>query len=105
MCDNQGCKIGFDYVLRDDNGVFVAAISISWFGTYSLREVETIVVREALISWIKGLNMNFVQVELDSLLVIQDLNIECMECSFDIILDDIRSNYYKQFFSNVYFFC
>nr|GMD88427.1 uncharacterized protein LOC109155154 [Ipomoea batatas] len=81
--------IGLGFILRNDNGRFVAAREQMWQGLYNAKEAEAIAVREAL-SWIKELNIDYVQVETDALLVIQGLQKNSCVSSFDLILEDIH---------------
>nr|GMD20329.1 uncharacterized protein LOC109155154 [Ipomoea batatas] len=81
--------IGLGFILRNDNGGFVAAKEKMWQGLYNAKEAEALAVREAL-SWIKELNIDHVQVETDALLVIQGLQKNSCISSFDLILEDIH---------------
>lgn len=67
-------KMGFGFVLRDENASFIAAKEVPWEGFFSPSEAEAIAVREAL-KWIKVLHLDQVQVETDCLKVVQSIGI------------------------------
>lgn len=76
-------------MLRDSLGTFVAARQIPWKGNLQAKEAEAIGVREAL-KWIKNLNLEMVQVEMDAQLVFQSLKSQNPISSFDLIINDIN---------------
>lgn len=44
---NDTGKMGFGFILRDDNGNFIAAKSVPWKGMLKANEAEAMTVREA----------------------------------------------------------
>nr|GMD59832.1 uncharacterized protein LOC109184133 isoform X1 [Ipomoea batatas] len=87
---NKGLNTtGLGFILRNDECYFMAAKEQVWRGQLQSREAEVISIREAL-KWIKGMNIDHVQVETDVLLVIQRLNNYNLISSFDLVLEDIR---------------
>ncbi|XP_019181959.1 PREDICTED: uncharacterized protein LOC109177106 [Ipomoea nil] len=87
--DSTHRKMGFGLLLRDANGCFVAARQIPWHGLFRSDEAEVMGVKEAL-KWLKELNVDCVEVEMDGPKVITRLQICKVFTSFDLILDDIR---------------
>ncbi|KAL8518457.1 hypothetical protein ACS0TY_009727 [Phlomoides rotata] len=65
-------QMGINMVLRDDNGEFIACKSLVIPGVYAVGLGEAIGVYEAL-SWIKGLGMERVVVEMDAKLVFEGM--------------------------------
>lgn len=51
--DEENGRMGFGWVLRDEEGVFKAAVSKVWRGAFLSREAEAVAIRETL-SWIKA---------------------------------------------------
>ncbi|XP_019181954.1 PREDICTED: uncharacterized protein LOC109177101 [Ipomoea nil] len=87
--DSTHRKMGFGLFLRDANGCFVAARKIPWHGLFRSDEAEVMGVKEAL-KWLKELNVDCVEVEMDAPKVITGLQSCKVFTSFDLILDDIR---------------
>lgn len=73
--------MGFGWILCDNK----ATNSRSYKSAYPPREVGVLAIREAL-SWLKDQNMEKVQVESDTLLIIQSLELIDDESFFDLIL-------------------
>nr|GMC92116.1 uncharacterized protein LOC109155154 [Ipomoea batatas] len=87
---NKGLNsTGLGFILRNEDGNFLAAKEQKWSGIFQPREAEAISIREAL-KWIKVMNVDRVQIETDALLVIQGLNNPKLISSFDLVLEDIR---------------
>lgn len=87
--DNNSRTTGFGFIIRDHNGLFVAAAGMNCNGLYHPKMAEAIGIREAL-NWIKSLGVTKVQVESDALTVIQNINSQSDWTSFDFIIEDIR---------------
>ncbi|XP_031091127.1 uncharacterized protein LOC115996126 [Ipomoea triloba] len=81
--------MGFGWILRDDQGSFVAAVSTPWYGLFSVKEAEAIAVREAL-SWLKANNISHCDVEIDALQITQRLSSPLFYSHFDLILLDVK---------------
>nr|GMC67927.1 uncharacterized protein LOC109167502 [Ipomoea batatas] len=64
--DNNGMWIERGWVLRDDKGKFIAAMSVPGNGVFTPSEAEGMAIREAL-SWLKEKGITKVQVETDAL--------------------------------------
>nr|GMD06060.1 uncharacterized protein LOC109186215 [Ipomoea batatas] len=88
--NKQGSCMGFACVLTNEFGGFVAAKGTQWRGVFSPREAEAVAVREAL-SWLKSHNFDKVQIETDSLQVVQGINACKGDSSFHLILRDIKN--------------
>ncbi|KAH9648318.1 reverse transcriptase domain-containing protein [Citrus sinensis] len=94
-------KISYGAVIRNSDGAFIAARSDSFIGSFGAREAEAIGVREIL-SWLKGLPVFPVIVEMDSLQVFNALTIASFSPNgFDLIIDDCRA--LAQFLGDVTF--
>ncbi|XP_019149927.1 PREDICTED: uncharacterized protein LOC109146734 [Ipomoea nil] len=87
--DEKNNKMGFDWILRDDEGQFLAAKGMCISGLYSVKEAEAVCIREAL-SWLKGTSMGDVDIETDSQLVYFALRSNSFISSFGFIIDDIK---------------
>ncbi|XP_031099864.1 uncharacterized protein LOC116004068 [Ipomoea triloba] len=70
--DTQHAKLGFGWVLRDEQGHFIAAKGLKWRGSYSSKEAEAVSIRESL-TWLKSHAFDKIIVETDSLPVVQGL--------------------------------
>nr|GME04994.1 uncharacterized protein LOC109155154 [Ipomoea batatas] len=70
---SQDLKVGLGFIIRDSESSFVAAVATCYQNDYHPKLAEAISIREAL-KWLKGKSMDNVQIETDSLLVIQGLN-------------------------------
>nr|GLL29396.1 uncharacterized protein LOC109189292 [Ipomoea trifida] len=81
--------MGLGSVIRDDNGNFIAAWGAQWRGNFTPREAKPVAIREAL-SWLKAHNMDNVQVDSDSLQVVQSLKSSGGMSSFHMIIEDIK---------------
>ncbi|XP_031106138.1 uncharacterized protein LOC116010768 [Ipomoea triloba] len=97
--DANSGRMGFGWILRDDNGHFKAARCTPWNGVFSPKEAEAVAIREAL-SWIKSSRLDHVILETDALTVVQCLNSNLGESSFDLIVLDIKDR--LSWFSNVF---
>ncbi|XP_031120357.1 uncharacterized protein LOC116023495 [Ipomoea triloba] len=71
--DERCGVMGLGWVLRDDQGNFIAAIGIPGKGVFTPSEAEGMAVREAL-SWLKVKGITKVHIETDALQVIQQLS-------------------------------
>jgi len=87
--NKRDATMGLGSVIRDEDGNFVAARGAQWRGIFTPREAEAVAIREAL-SWIKSHNMDNVNVETDSLHVVQCLNSKGGVSSFHLIVEDIK---------------
>ncbi|KAH9708700.1 reverse transcriptase domain-containing protein [Citrus sinensis] len=84
-------KISHGVVIRNSEGVFIAARSDCFIGSFGAREAEAIGVREIL-SWLKGLPVFPVIVEMDSLQVFNALTTNSFSPNgFGLIIDDCRA--------------
>ncbi|KAH9771200.1 putative reverse transcriptase/RNA-dependent DNA polymerase [Citrus sinensis] len=84
-------KISHGAVIRNSDGVFIAARSDCFIGSFGAREAEAIGVREIL-SWLKGLPVFPVIVEMDSLQVFNALTTNSFSHNgFGFIIDDCRA--------------
>lgn len=81
-------RINIRCVLKYCEGTFKIAKQIPWKGQYQPKEAKVIRVREAL-KWMKDLNKNKVQIEIYVLQVLQSLQLQNLDSSFDIIINDI----------------
>nr|GMD46977.1 uncharacterized protein LOC109155085 [Ipomoea batatas]GMD46978.1 uncharacterized protein LOC109155085 [Ipomoea batatas] len=86
--DKHTGNMGFGCVLRNNHGSFVAACGLRWRGIYNAKEAEAIAIRESL-SWLKSNNFDNINVETDSLLVVQGLKSTLGDSSFHLILADM----------------
>nr|GMC69537.1 uncharacterized protein LOC109164833 [Ipomoea batatas] len=82
-------RMGFGWILRDDQGSFVAAVSTPWYGLFSVKEAKAIAVREAL-SWLKTNHISQCDVETDALQITQSLSSPLFYSHFDLILLDVK---------------
>nr|GMD81077.1 uncharacterized protein LOC109164833 [Ipomoea batatas] len=87
--DHTRGRMGFGWVLRNEHGDFIAAVSLPWPGMYSVKEAEAIAVREAL-SWLKDKSISHCQVETDALQITQSLQSTSLDSQFDLILLDVK---------------
>ena len=86
---SQG-RIGLGRVIRNSDGGFLAARCVGRFGTFGLREVEALGIREAL-SWLKEYQLPCVIVEMDCLQVFQALTEGFYAPNgFGLIIEDCR---------------
>lgn len=84
-------KISHGAAIRNSDGAFFAARSDCFMGSFGAREAETIGVREIL-SWLKGLPVFPVIVEMDSLQVFNVLTTASFSPNgFGLIVDDCRA--------------
>lgn len=84
----SGC-MGLGWVLRDADGLFVAARAVPVRGTYLLKEAEALSVREAL-SWLKAMEIDNVDVEMDAQQVYHAIHGDHLNSSFGSIVGDIK---------------
>lgn len=84
-------KMGVGWILRDDQGRFLNAVSCPWNGVFSPKEAEALAIREAL-SWSKMHNLDYMQIETDSLLTVQGLSHLEFVSSFDLLLADVKDS-------------
>ncbi|XP_031099239.1 uncharacterized protein LOC116003489 [Ipomoea triloba] len=80
---------GLGWVLRDDEGRFLACKGMCVTGCYGVKEVEAVCIREAL-SWLKGTGMGDVDVETDSQLVYFALCQNFFNSAFGFIIYDVK---------------
>ncbi|KAH9683740.1 putative reverse transcriptase/RNA-dependent DNA polymerase [Citrus sinensis] len=84
-------KISHGAIIRNSDGVFIAARSDCFIGSFGAQEAEAIGVREIL-SWLKGLPVFPVIVEMDSLQVFNALTTHSFSPNgFGLIIDDCRA--------------
>uniref|UniRef100_A0A803PSJ2 RNase H type-1 domain-containing protein n=1 Tax=Cannabis sativa TaxID=3483 RepID=A0A803PSJ2_CANSA len=82
---------GFGIVARDDLGKLIEARTCYKAGNYSAEVVEELGIKEAL-SWIKSNNWQKVEVETDSLLVVQAIRSDHnMSSTFGLITKDCHA--------------
>nr|GMC95347.1 uncharacterized protein LOC109155154 [Ipomoea batatas]GME13682.1 uncharacterized protein LOC109155154 [Ipomoea batatas] len=86
---SQDKKVGLGFIIKDSAGSFVAIVATNCLGDFHPKLAEAISIREAL-KWLKARSMDYVQIETDSLLVIQGLNNGSKVFYFDLMLEDIR---------------
>lgn len=67
----------------------MAAACIRGGAVFSPKEAEAMAVREAL-SWLKNRDISQVQVETDSLQIIQSLKLNVEDSSFDLVISDVK---------------
>lgn len=84
--DRDNGRMGFGWVLPNENGSFKAAMSIPGRGVY---EAEAIAIRDAL-SWMKEQRMDFCQIETDALQVVHALQTDDGDSYFSLVLLDIK---------------
>ncbi|XP_019160455.1 PREDICTED: uncharacterized protein LOC109157025 [Ipomoea nil] len=82
-------SMSLGWVLRDHEGVFLAAKNMHLQGIYTVNKAEAIGLREAL-SWLKGMGMGGVDVEMDSQNVFYSLSNPSFSSTFGIIIDDVK---------------
>ncbi|KAK6147870.1 hypothetical protein DH2020_018782 [Rehmannia glutinosa] len=83
-------QTGIGMVLRNDRGEFLVARTITFPGTYQIREAELIGLREIL-SWIFGMGLKQVIFESDAKVVIDNLrSVDIGESEYDAILNECR---------------
>ncbi|XP_019150378.1 PREDICTED: uncharacterized protein LOC109147197 [Ipomoea nil] len=82
--------LGFGWVLRDDNGNFLAAKNMLMPGAFMVKEAKALCIREAL-SWLKGTCMGGVDVEIDSQIVFNAISSPSFNAVFGFIVDDIKN--------------
>ncbi|KAH9786028.1 reverse transcriptase domain-containing protein [Citrus sinensis] len=84
-------KISHGAVIRNSDGVFIAARSDCFIGSFDAWEAEAIGVREIL-SWLKGLPVFPVTVEMDNLQVFNALTTNSFSPNgFGLIINDCRA--------------
>nr|GMD40960.1 uncharacterized protein LOC109154289 [Ipomoea batatas] len=87
--DERNGTMGLGWVLRDDKGKFIAAMSVPGNGVFTPSEAEGMAIREAL-SWLKEKGITKVQVETDALQVVQQLGEIEGVSSFSLLILDIK---------------
>ena len=88
---SKATKYSFAGIVRDHEGNLVEAFSVCRVGSVSLELGEAMGVREAL-SWIKKRSWQQVEVETDSLLVVQVLmSSMSMVSYFGVVIDDCKA--------------
>ncbi|CAH9122685.1 unnamed protein product, partial [Cuscuta epithymum] len=98
-----GERCGFGWVVRDSYGIFLAGGCTSGSGKFTPLEAELMGVREAL-SWLKAQQWDFIDVESDSLLAIQEIQRGSSLSYSGILAEDIRdlmTNFVSIIFSHV----
>uniref|UniRef100_A0A803NW84 RNase H type-1 domain-containing protein n=1 Tax=Cannabis sativa TaxID=3483 RepID=A0A803NW84_CANSA len=97
-------RFGIGFLLRDTNGKLIEVFSSSKFGVVSPEIAEIMGVKEAL-SWIKTKALTEVEIETDSLVVVQAINGSGqMPSQFGLLVQDCRlllSELHKVFLSFV----
>lgn len=90
ICFGIGNSVmGMGWVLRNDEGRFIGAKGTRILGNFRLNEAEAASIQEAL-SWIKGMGVGDVDIEIDSQLVFYALSSNSFNSSFDFIIDDVK---------------
>ncbi|XP_019178767.1 PREDICTED: uncharacterized protein LOC109173878 [Ipomoea nil] len=87
--DKQHGRVGFGWVLRDDDGRFRAAKNGRMMGLFRAREAEAMCMREAL-SWLKDTGMGNVEAETYSQLLCNAIHSESFFSSFGFLVGDIK---------------
>ncbi|XP_019164289.1 PREDICTED: uncharacterized protein LOC109160428 [Ipomoea nil] len=85
----RGNGVGCGWVLRDDDGRFLAAKNMCFAGSYSVNEGEALSVREAL-NWLMGIGMGNVEVEVDSQIVFNAVRSVPFVSAFGLLVGDIK---------------
>ncbi|XP_019166944.1 PREDICTED: uncharacterized protein LOC109162715 [Ipomoea nil] len=86
----QGSNVmGLAWVLRDDEGKFLAAKNTVVPGNYLVKEAEALSIREAL-SWLISTDMGSVDVEIDSQVVFNALCSSSFSFAFGLLINDVR---------------
>ncbi|CAH9109350.1 unnamed protein product [Cuscuta europaea] len=80
---------GLGWILRNEEGVFVAGAAKSWRGKLSPLEAELVGIREAL-SWVKEQGWERVDVELDAARAIAEIKNGSCISSAGVIAEDVR---------------
>ncbi|KAM6592724.1 hypothetical protein CsatA_000427 [Cannabis sativa] len=83
-------RFGMGFLLRDSNGKLIEAFSSSKVGAVSPEIAEIMGVKEAL-SWLKTKALTEVEIETDSLVVVQAINSQVqMPSQFGLLVQDCR---------------
>lgn len=77
------------WVIRNSDGSFYAACSMSKRSVYTPKEVEAMGIREVL-SWCKSKGLDFVQVEKNSLVVFSELTSVSNRSTVSLLVDDVK---------------
>nr|GMD22052.1 DNA-(apurinic or apyrimidinic site) lyase, chloroplastic-like [Ipomoea batatas] len=80
--------MGFDFVIRNQEGSFVVDKGVPWNDLFQPKEVEAMGVKEAL-SWLKNLNVDKFYIKTDALLIFNAL-FASMISSFGLLIDDMK---------------
>ncbi|XP_019190724.1 PREDICTED: uncharacterized protein LOC109185199 [Ipomoea nil] len=92
-CDAAICQgsivMGISWVLRDDEGKFLAAKNTVVPRNYLVKEAEALSIREAL-SWLISTSMGSVDVEMESQVVFNALFSSSFSSAFGLLIDDVR---------------
>ncbi|XP_019157654.1 PREDICTED: uncharacterized protein LOC109154283 [Ipomoea nil] len=81
--------MSLSWVLRDDEGRFLACKNMFVQGNYTVMEAGALSVREAL-SWLLGIGMGNVEVEMDCQIVFNVLRSSSFSSSFGLLIDDVK---------------
>ncbi|XP_031091124.1 uncharacterized protein LOC115996122 [Ipomoea triloba] len=81
--------MGLGWVLRDDDGRFLASKNVCMPGRFTVTEAEAFSLREAL-SWLKDSGMGSVDVEMDSQIVYNALHKPSFISAFGMLVDDVK---------------
>ncbi|XP_019157782.1 PREDICTED: uncharacterized protein LOC109154456 [Ipomoea nil] len=81
--------MGLGWVLRDQDGRFMAARSMRVPGRYMVVEAEVLCLREALV-WLCGTGMGNVDSETDSHICFHALNSDSFTSAFGFLIDDVK---------------
>ncbi|XP_031122526.1 uncharacterized protein LOC116025437 [Ipomoea triloba] len=87
--DTTNNAMGLGWILRDDEGNFLATKNVRITGSNTVREAEAICLREAL-SWLKDTGMGAADVEMDSQLVFHAISYTSFYSTFGLLVDDIK---------------
>lgn len=87
--DQSNGVMGFGWILRDHNGVFLVAENKWVHGIYSAKKAEAISMCEAL-SQLKDTGLGEVDIETDSQLVFKAMSSPKFISSFGLLVGDIK---------------
>ncbi|XP_019155377.1 PREDICTED: uncharacterized protein LOC109152245 [Ipomoea nil] len=81
--------MGMGWVLRNEEGRFLAAKGLNVRGCFNVNEAEAYAIQKAL-SWLKDLGLGEVDVETDSQVVFHAIHATSFNSSFGSLVDDIK---------------
>lgn len=82
-------RVGFGFVLRDEDGRFLAAKEVPRPGLTRADEAEVMGMKEAL-KWLKEINIDGVQIETYCIKTVNNMNNNSSLSYFDLLLNDVR---------------